>query len=127
MREYLLSQAAKMGLDMSPAQADKLVKYHELLISANERMNLTRVGDDSAEAADRNYLDSLTAVKYLEDCASVIDVGSGAGLPGVPLSVMLPQTRFTLMDSLKRCICAARTRAGTPYTVKASTRRSRGR
>lgn len=102
MREYLLSQAAKMGLDMSRAQADKLVNYHELLVSANEKMNLTRVGEDFAEAADRNYLDSLTAVKYLTDCASVIDVGSGAGLPGVPLSVMLPRTRFTLMDSLNK-------------------------
>lgn len=102
MREYLLSQAAKMGLDMSRAQADKLVNYHELLVSANEKMNLTRVGEDFVEAADRNYLDSLTAVKYLTDCASVIDVGSGAGLPGVPLSVMLPRTRFTLMDSLNK-------------------------
>ncbi|MCR4577218.1 MAG: 16S rRNA (guanine(527)-N(7))-methyltransferase RsmG [Clostridiales bacterium] len=102
MREYLLSQAAIMGLDMSPAQADKLIGYHELIISANGKMNLTRVGDDFAEAVDRNYLDSLTAVKYLKDCASVIDVGSGAGLPGVPLSVMLPQTRFTLMDSLNK-------------------------
>ncbi|MBO7358239.1 MAG: 16S rRNA (guanine(527)-N(7))-methyltransferase RsmG [Clostridia bacterium] len=102
MREYLLSQAAKMGLDMSRAQADKLVNYHELLVSANEKMNLTRVGEDFVEAADRNYLDSLTAVKYLTDCASVIDMGSGAGLPGVPLSVMLPRTRFTLMDSLNK-------------------------
>ena len=78
MREYLLSQAAKMGLDMSRAQADKLVNYHELLVSANEKMNLTRVGEDFAEAADRNYLDSLTAVKYLTDCASVIDVRQSA-------------------------------------------------
>ena len=102
MNEYLLSQAAKMGLNMSRAQADKLIEYHALLVSANEKMNLTRVGEDFAEAADRNYLDSLTAVKYLSGCESVIDVGSGAGLPGVPLSVMLPEVRFTLMDSLNK-------------------------
>ena len=102
MRDYLLSRAAKMGLDMSPEQADKLVRYHGLLMSANEKMNLTRVGEDFFEAADRNYLDSLTAAGYLSGCSSVIDVGSGAGLPGVPLSVMLPEAHFTLMDSLNK-------------------------
>ncbi|MCR4621998.1 MAG: 16S rRNA (guanine(527)-N(7))-methyltransferase RsmG [Clostridiales bacterium] len=102
MRGYLLDRAARMGLSMSEAQADKLLAYHKLLVSANEKMNLTRVGEDFFEAADRNYLDSLTAAKYLESCESVIDVGSGAGLPGVPLSIMLPCARFTLMDSLNK-------------------------
>ena len=87
---------------LSNEQARKIAAYHEMLLSANRDMNLTRVPEDENEAVDRNYIDSLTLLKHISAAASVIDVGSGAGLPGIPLSIALPETRFTLLDSQKK-------------------------
>jgi 16S rRNA (guanine527-N7)-methyltransferase len=67
-------------------------------------MNLTRVPDDPREAADRNYLDSLSPIglHLLDGAGALLDVGSGAGFPGIPLSIALPGTRVTLMDALSK-------------------------
>ena len=89
-----------MGIEMTLPQAEKLVRYHEMLIAANREMNLTRVSDDFAEAADRNYLDSLTLLSRLGNAKTLVDVGTGAGFPGVPVSILRPDIRVTLMDSL---------------------------
>lgn len=101
----MLAGARAMGIPMSDEQAEQFEAYHALLTQANRRMNLTRVPEDPAAAVDRNYLDSLAllTVPCLHSAQAVIDVGSGAGLPGIPLSIMLPKTRFVLLDSqLKR-------------------------
>jgi len=97
----LMDRAAAMGIPMSEAQAGQFDTYHEMLVVANARMNLTRVPDDPAEAVDRNYLDCVAPlVGGFPDAASAVDVGSGAGFPGIPLAIMLPDTRFTLIDAL---------------------------
>ena len=100
MEHYLIQAAARMGIEMSQAQAGKFRCYHEMLIAANSEMNLTRVSDDISEACDRNYLDSLTLLKHLECAKNLIDVGSGAGFPGIPLAIMRPDIEITLLDSL---------------------------
>ncbi len=89
-----------MGLAMSPQQAEQFKAYHALLLKANAQFNLTRVSEDESEACDRNYLDSLTLLQHLEGAKSLIDVGSGAGFPGVPLAIMRPDVSITLLDSL---------------------------
>ncbi len=97
----LLKHAAAMGIPMSDGQAGQFNTYHEMLVEANARMNLTRVPEDPAEAADRNYLDCIAPLAWGFPAAGVaVDVGSGAGFPGIPLAIMLPDTRFTLMDAL---------------------------
>ena len=63
-------------------------------------MNLTRVGEDAQEAVDRNYLDSLTILPFLDGVSTLIDVGTGAGFPGVPVAIMRPDIHVTLMDAL---------------------------
>lgn len=99
----LMHRAAAMGIPMSGEQAEQFDIYHEMLVAANARMNLTRVPDDPAEAVDRNYLDCVAPLAGgFPAAATAVDVGSGAGFPGIPLAIMLPGTRFTLIDALSK-------------------------
>ena len=101
LETILMSRAAAMGIPMTTAQAAQFARYHALLTEANARMNLTRVPDDPAEAADRNYLDCIAVLAGgFPKVESAVDVGSGAGFPGIPLAIMLPEVRFTLIDAL---------------------------
>ena len=100
-RKMIMDGAAAMGIEMSEAQAEKFEIYHSMLVEANARMNLTRVPEDLREAIDRNYLDCISPLsKLFPAVETAIDVGSGAGFPGIPLSIMLPGTRFVLVDAL---------------------------
>lgn len=75
-----------------------------MLMHANTRMNLTSIRDER-EAWDRHIFDSLTLIPLLSelgDGAEVIDIGSGGGLPGLPLAIACPRLRFTLMDATKK-------------------------
>ena len=101
LKKLLLDGARAMGVDMSEGQAEQFERYHALLLEANRRMNLTRVPEDPREAADRNYLDCVAPLAGgFPPVETAVDVGSGAGFPGIPLSIMLPRVRFTLIDAL---------------------------
>lgn len=102
MREALIARAARMGIAVSDAQADKFAAFHEMLARANAKTNLTRVKDDVDEAVDRNYLDSIAPVRdgIPAGLRTLVDVGAGAGFPGIPLSIMLPEVEVTLLDAL---------------------------
>ena len=101
LKGYLIEGAAAMGIAMTERQAEQFDAYHEMLVEANARMNLTRVPDDPREAVDRNYLDCVAPLAGgFPAVDTAVDVGSGAGFPGIPLSIMLPDTRFTLIDAL---------------------------
>ena len=88
---------------MTERQAEQFEAYHNMLVAANARMNLTRVPEDPREAVDRNYLDCIAPLAGgFPEVRTAADVGSGAGFPGIPLAIMLPDTRFTLIDALSR-------------------------
>lgn len=102
MIDLLLRRAEAAGIPLTLEQAEKFEVYHRMLVEANACFNLTRVPDDAAEAVDRNYLDCIAPLKagLPEGLARAIDVGSGAGFPGIPLAICLPEVRFVLLDSL---------------------------
>lgn len=103
--DKLMDRARAMGMDLSRDSAQKMETYHRMLIHANSTMNLTRVPEDEDEAIDRNYLDSLAPLSHpelLHGARTLIDIGSGAGLPGLPLAIVRPDLRVTLLDSLKK-------------------------
>lgn len=75
--------------------------YHRLLAEWNEKMNLTAITDPAA-VARKHFADSLAALPYLKSGMKVIDVGTGAGFPGVPLLIMEPGLELTLADSLNK-------------------------
>ena len=108
LKHLLIDGAAAMGIAMSEAQAEQFARYHGLLVEANARMNLTRVPDDPREAADRNYLDCIAPLASgfppadEAALARAIDVGSGAGFPGIPMSIMRPEIHFVLLDALDK-------------------------
>ena len=92
----------KQALPQADEQAlERFEIYHRLLAEWNERMNLTAI-TDPVEVAEKHFADSLAALPYLKAGMKVIDVGTGAGFPGVPLLIMEPELTLTLADSLQK-------------------------
>jgi len=91
--------AIQLGLNLSEAQQQHLLGYLTLLNKWNKAYNLTAVRDP-AEMVSRHLLDSLSLVEQAQQGgARWLDVGSGGGMPGIPLAIMFPDRRFTLLDS----------------------------
>ena len=106
MKNNLLkSHIEKIGLKISDNQVKKFLKYEELLLIWNEKMNLTAI-TESTEIYDKHFADSLTCVlsDKIVPGSKVIDVGTGAGFPGVPLKIYEPSIELTLLDSLNKRI-----------------------
>ena len=80
---------------------DRFELYQRLLLEWNEKMNLTAI-TDPVEVAQKHFADSLAALPYLQPGTKVIDVGTGAGFPGVPLLILRPELQLTLADSLQK-------------------------
>ena len=100
MKETLLSGARELGLALTEETADKLCAFGEAVIRQNEVMNLTAITEPAA-VAQLHLLDSLTLLKVVDPKGkSIIDVGCGAGFPGVPTAIACPEARVTLLDSL---------------------------
>lgn len=100
-RELLLMGLADLGVADEVA-ADRLLRFSGLLLEKNRVMNLTAV-NDPCEVVTRHFLDCAVLAPLLPEGAKVVDVGCGAGFPGVPLA-LLTNTEVTLLDSLKKRI-----------------------
>ena len=84
-------------------QMQKFFFYMELLLEWNQKMNLTAITDPK-EILLKHFLDSMSIHPYIEQEKKVIDVGTGAGFPGIPLAIICPNTSFTLIDALNKRI-----------------------
>jgi 16S rRNA (guanine527-N7)-methyltransferase len=92
-----MSGAAQLGRPLSSAQAGQLLRLLDELDDWNQRMNLTAIRERSQQIT-KHLLDSLSLHSYLRG-ANVVDIGTGAGFPGLPLAVALPEHKFMLLDS----------------------------
>lgn len=97
--EELVRGARELGIELTSLQQEQLLGYLALLIKWNKAYNLTAVRDPD-EMVSRHLLDSLSVVPYVAEAGdNWLDVGSGGGMPGIPLAIMFPERRFTLLDS----------------------------
>ena len=100
----LAERLAALGVTLEPAAVARLGDYLARLLAMNEHMNLTAI-KDPAEAWTRHALDALTLVPLLADLKSgarVVDVGSGGGVPAIPLAIARPDLRLTLIDATQK-------------------------
>lgn len=98
-----IQAAAEYDIAVSPEQAAAFQTYMELLVEWNEKVNLTAIVEPQ-QVLEKHFLDSLLLLKAVElpQNAKVIDVGTGAGFPGIPLKIMRPDIQLTLLDSLQK-------------------------
>jgi 16S rRNA (guanine(527)-N(7))-methyltransferase RsmG len=96
-RALLESILKSCGIDLAAEQLDLLWRYHKMLREANPELNLTRIHNFESMVL-KHYADSLLALNYLELPSPLVDMGSGAGLPGIPLKIARPQVEMVLAE-----------------------------
>ncbi|MCC8161169.1 MAG: 16S rRNA (guanine(527)-N(7))-methyltransferase RsmG [Oscillospiraceae bacterium] len=103
MKDLIINGSEKLNIPLDKTQADTLVKYADLLKDRNGKINLTAITDDEG-IAKKHFLDSLTALQTGLVKGKVIDIGTGAGFPGLVLKIAKPEIELTLLDSLNKRI-----------------------
>lgn len=101
--KFLMETAETAGITIKEEQAEQLKLYKDMLLSWNEKINLTAITDEK-EIAVKHFIDSISVLKFIipKSGERAIDIGTGAGFPGIPLKIMCPFVEFTLLDSLNK-------------------------
>lgn len=103
--ELLKKNADSLGIELNDHQISQFIRYYEILVEWNSFMNLTGI-TEYEEVVQKHFTDSLTLCKAinLKKVNNLIDIGTGAGFPGIPLKIVYPDLRITLLDSLQKRI-----------------------
>jgi len=101
LREDLIVGAGELGVDVSEKDVDLFFKYLENLKNWNEKINLTSIKDDRGIIVS-HFLDSISIAPIIEDENKLLDIGSGAGFPGIPLKIVRPGLEVTMLDSVNK-------------------------
>ena len=102
-KEEFLLELEKLGITLTSYQQEQLKKFYHLLISWNEKINLTRITSEN-EVYLKHFYDSLTITKVIDlnKVNTLCDVGTGAGFPGIVLKIVYPNLKITLVDALQK-------------------------
>lgn len=104
--EFIISEFQKCNIELSQDKADKLLKLYEFLVEYNQNVNLTAI-TNFEEVVVKHFIDSVLPFSMIDikENSSFIDVGTGAGFPSIPLMIVRPDLKGTLLEALnKRCI-----------------------
>lgn len=103
--DFIKEKIQELGLSVDERQAEQFDLYYQILIQWNSFMNLTAI-TDFEEVVRKHFVDSLSIIQVInpKDVDNLIDIGTGAGFPGIPLKIMYPHLKVTLLDSLKKRI-----------------------
>lgn len=102
-RDIMKTNVKLLNIELSDIQLEQFYQYMNILIEWNKFMNLTGITEPE-EIITKHFIDSLTVLDKIDKDASIIDVGTGAGFPGIPIKIAFPDTKVVLLDSLNKRI-----------------------
>lgn len=103
MKTYIKQAFEDYQIHLSELQIDQFLKYYHYLIQENQKFNLTAI-TDFKEVVEKHFIDSVIPYQEIPVGAKVIDIGTGAGFPGIPLKILRSDIQLTLLDSLQKRI-----------------------
>ena len=103
MVDFLKEYIQNIGIELNQDKINKLINYYELLIEKNKVMNLTAI-TEYKDVVIKHFADSLSIIKAvnMSEVTNIIDIGTGAGFPGIVLKIVFPDVKITLLDSLNK-------------------------
>ena len=102
-KKQLIEGMTQFKINLSEEQQNQFYQFMQLLLEWNEKINLTAITNPE-EILIKHFIDSMSIISYINPTDSILDIGTGAGFPGIPLKIALPQNKFTLLDSLNKRI-----------------------
>lgn len=102
-KEKLIKDASKIGVNLTEFHVKQFEEYQDIMLDWNEKINLTTITEED-DIITKHFIDSLYCLEYIKGNDKIIDVGTGAGFPGIPIKIVSRETNVTLLDSLNKRI-----------------------